>query len=94
MKIFVTGVCGQLGHDVVKELASRGYDAVGSDITEKYTGINDINAEYIQLDITDKNVVDDILTTVKPDAVVHCAAWTAVDAAEDEETKNNKTMEA
>ncbi len=87
MKVFVTGVGGQLGHDVVNELTSRGYDAVGSDITEKYTGINDINAEYIQLDITDKNAVDDILTTVKPDAVVHCAAWTAVDAAEDEENK-------
>ena len=88
MKIFVTGVCGQLGHDVVKELASRGYDAVGSDITEKYTGVDDIQAEYVQLDITDKNAVDKALKEIKPDSVVHCAAWTAVDAAEDEENKS------
>ncbi len=87
MRVFVTGVCGQLGHDVVNELIARGHEAVGSDITEKYTGINDINAEYIQLDITDSEAVKAILTRVKPDAVVHCAAWTAVDAAEDEENK-------
>ena len=87
MKVFVTGVCGQLGYDVVNALISTGHQAVGSDIFDSYTGINDINAEYIQLDITDKNAVNEALTTIKPDSVVHCAAWTAVDAAEDEQNK-------
>lgn len=88
MKVFVTGVCGQLGYDVVNELIKRGYEAVGSDITEKYNGIQDgssvILTAYEQLDITDKKAVDKVLEKVKPDAVVHCAAWTAVDAAEEE----------
>ena len=88
MKIFVTGVCGQLGHDVVRELTKRGHKAVGSDITEAYTGVDDIQVEYVQLDITDKNAVDKALKEIKPDSVVHCAAWTAVDAAEDEENKS------
>lgn len=92
MKVFVTGVCGQLGHDVVNELISRGYKAVGSDITEKYVGIDDntavMNVPYKQLDITDKNAVENVIEEVKPDAVIHCAAWTAVDAAEDEENKS------
>ena len=91
MKVFVTGVCGQLGHDVVNELISRGHEAVGSDITEKYSGAEDgtavTTAFYEQLDITDKESVNEVLNRVKPDAVVHCAAWTAVDAAEDEENK-------
>ena len=77
MKVFVTGVCGQLGHDVVNELTARGHEAVGSDIT----------GGDVLLDISDKNAVEDVLTKVKPDAVVHCAAWTAVDAAEDEENR-------
>lgn len=92
MKVFVTGVCGQLGHDVVNELMSRDHVAVGSDITEKYVGIDDntavMNAPYKQLDITDKNAVENVIGEVKPDAVIHCAAWTAVDAAEDEENKS------
>ncbi|MBQ3935775.1 MAG: dTDP-4-dehydrorhamnose reductase, partial [Ruminococcus sp.] len=91
MKVFVTGVCGQLGHDVVNELTARGHEAVGSDITEKYSGAEDgsavVTAPYEQLDITDKEAVSRVLERVKPDAVVHCAAWTAVDAAEDEENK-------
>lgn len=91
MKVFVTGVCGQLGHDVVNELIARGYEAVGSDITEKYAGADDqsavVSAPYEQLDITDSEAVKAVLKKVKPDAVVHCAAWTAVDAAEDEENK-------
>lgn len=91
MKVFITGVCGQLGHDVVNELIARGYVAVGSDITEKYNGAEDgsavVTAAYEQLDITDKNAVSEVLERVKPDAVVHCAAWTAVDAAEDEENR-------
>ena len=91
LKVFVTGVCGQLGHDVVNELAARGYDAVGSDITDKYIGADDgsavVSAPYEQLDITNGDDVKAVLTRVQPDAVVHCAAWTAVDAAEDEENK-------
>ena len=91
MKVFVTGVCGQLGHDVVNELIARGHEAVGSDITEKYAGADDqsevVSAHYEQLDITDSEAVKAVLTRIKPDVVVHCAAWTAVDAAEDEENK-------
>ena len=91
MKVFVTGVCGQLGHDVVNELISRGHEAVGSDITDKYEGADDgsavVSAPYEQLDITDGESVRTKLTSVNPDAVIHCAAWTAVDAAEDEENK-------
>lgn len=81
MKFFVTGVAGQLGYDVVNELIKRGYTAVGSDIVENA----EINAQYVPLDITDKEAVERVITEINPDAVIHCAAWTAVDAAEDEE---------
>ena len=77
MKIFVTGVCGQLGFDVMNELKKRGHEAFCSDIIEKD------EKDYIRLDITDKSAVEAILSETKPDAVIHCAAWTAVDAAED-----------
>ena len=91
MRVFVTGVCGQLGHDVVNELIARGHEAVAGDITEQYSGADDgsavVSALYKQLDITDSEAVKTVLTEVQPDAVVHCAAWTAVDAAEDEENK-------
>ena len=80
MRVFVTGVGGQLGHDVMDELARRGIEAVGSDIHET----PDTPYEYQQLDITDPDAVRRVLTDVSPDAVIHCAAWTAVDAAEDE----------
>ena len=87
MKVFVTGVCGQLGHDVVNEAARRGYVIVGSDIQSSYVGICDnssvTRAPYVSLDITDKSMVDRVMQEVKPDAVIHCAAWTAVDAAEE-----------
>lgn len=79
MKVFVTGVGGQLGYDVINELKRRGYEAIGSDITD---------SADIQLDITDKTAVEKVLIDIKPDAVIHCAAWTAVDAAEDEENKD------
>lgn len=91
MKVLVTGVCGQLGHDVMNELAKRGLEAVGSDITPVYSGAADgsavTRAPYVQLDITDAGAVSRVLGEAKPDAVVHCAAWTAVDAAEDNEEK-------
>ena len=81
MKAFVTGVGGQLGHDVMDELAKRGYDGIGSDILPSV----DTKYPYVQLDITDPAAVEKAILEVKPDVVVHCAAWTAVDAAEDEE---------
>ena len=80
MKVFVTGVGGQLGFDVMNELSARGYEAVGSDILD-----SSVFESYIKLDITNAEEVSRVLLEVKPDAVVHCAAWTAVDAAEDEE---------
>ena len=88
MKVFVTGVGGQLGHDVMNELAKRGHEGIGSDIAPAFSGIQDGSAvcgmPYAQLDITDAASVSRVLNEVKPDAVIHCAAWTAVDAAEDE----------
>ncbi len=91
MKLFVTGVCGQLGHDVVNEAARRGYEAVGSDLPPAYAGIPDGTAvttvPYVQLDITDREAVFAAVTGERPDVVVHCAAWTAVDAAEDPENR-------
>ncbi|MDE7453543.1 MAG: dTDP-4-dehydrorhamnose reductase [Clostridia bacterium] len=71
MKVLVTGVNGQLGFDVVNELNKRGHEAIGTDISE--------------MDITDNSSVADVMERTKPDAVIHCAAWTAVDAAEDSE---------
>ena len=89
MKVFVTGVCGQLGHDVMNELAKRGHEGVGSDITAQYAGAADgsavVSMPYMQVDITDKDAVQQTIAAVHPDAVVHCAAWTAVDLAEDED---------
>lgn len=89
MKFFVTGVGGQLGHDVMNELAKRGYEGVGSDIAETYSGVADGSAvttmPYVQLDITDAQAVEKVIAEIKPDAVIHCAAWTAVDLAEDED---------
>ena len=91
MKVFVTGVCGQLGHDVVNELSRRGYESIGSDIQAVYSGVADDSAvtktPYVQLDITDRKAVEKIIVEIKPDVIIHCAAWTAVDAAEDEENK-------
>lgn len=92
MKILVTGVGGQLGHDVMNELAKRGIEGIGSDIAPEYAGISDgsavINMPYVSLDITDADAVDKAITDIKPDAVIHCAAWTAVDLAEDEDKQD------
>lgn len=89
MKVFVTGVGGQLGHDVMNELCKRGHEGVGSDIASAYSGVQDGSAvtgmPYIPMDITDKKAVTEILRAVAPDVVVHCAAWTAVDMAEDDD---------
>ena len=91
MKIFVTGVCGQLGHDVVNNAIARGYEVVGSDIQQIYSGVADgsavTSAPYVQLDITDRDAVMSAIEEIRPDAIIHCAAWTAVDAAEDEENR-------
>lgn len=89
MKVFVTGVAGQLGHDVMNELARLEMDGVGSDLAPEYAGIQDGSSvtgmPYVRLDITDREAVSRVLTEVKPDAVIHCAAWTAVDMAEDDD---------
>ncbi len=89
MKIFVTGVNGQLGHDVMNELAKRGYEGIGSDLAPAYSGIADDSAvttmPYIALDITDEQAVQQTISRIHPDAVIHCAAWTAVDMAEDDD---------
>lgn len=90
MKILVTGVNGQLGHDVMLELLKRGYAAVGCGSSPEYRGMADAVAKlpYVSLDITDDAAVDKVLQEIKPDCVCHCAAWTAVDAAEEPENKD------
>lgn len=89
MKVLVTGVNGQLGHDVMNELAKRGHEGIGSDLAPAYSGIADGTAvttmPYMPLDITDEAAVQRVLASVHPDAVIHCAAWTAVDMAEDDD---------
>ena len=89
MNVFVTGVGGQLGHDVMNELHKRGYEGVGSDIAPQYSGVADGSAvtvmPYVPMDITNAQMVEQVLTQVNPDVVIHCAAWTAVDLAEDED---------
>ena len=91
MKILVTGACGQLGHDCVNEIISRGNTAVGSDIQSVYSGIADgsavTTAPYVRMDITDEEEVLSVVCNLKPDAIIHCAAWTNVDGAEDEENR-------
>lgn len=92
MKVFVTGVAGQLGHDVMNELAKRGYEGIGSDVAEAYSGASDgtavVSMPYVSLDITDKDAVSKAMEDIHPDVIIHCAAWTAVDLAEDEDKKD------
>ena len=89
MKFFVTGINGQLGHDVMNEVQKRGYEGVSSDIAEQYAGVADgspvTTMPYVSLDITDRDAVMKVIQEVQPDAVIHCAAWTAVDMAEDDD---------
>jgi len=88
MKVFVTGVAGQLGHDVMNELAKRGYEGIGTDLAPAYNDVADgspvTGMPYVSLDITDAAAVSETIGKLHPDVIVHCAAWTAVDAAEDE----------
>ena len=89
MKVLVTGVGGQLGHDVMNELEKRNHEGIGSDLAEAYSGIADGSAvtgmPYVQLDITNREEVLSKIREIRPDAIIHCAAWTAVDLAEEEE---------
>ena len=89
MKVFVTGVAGQLGHDVMNELSKRGYEGVGTDLAPEYSGIQDnspvTKMPYVSLDITDALAVQATIKEVNPDVIIHCAAWTAVDMAEDDD---------
>lgn len=89
MKVLVTGVAGQLGHDVMNELAERGYEGIGTDLAEAYSGVADgtpvTTMPYVSMDITDAEAVEKNIKDLAPDVVVHCAAWTAVDLAEDED---------
>ena len=95
MRIFVTGTAGQLGHDVVNEVLPRKHDVISSDVLDfsaadncdpKQSGSAD-SGKYVKLDITDRNAVFQTMEAYKPDAIIHCAAWTAVDAAEAEENR-------
>jgi dTDP-4-dehydrorhamnose reductase len=87
MKYFVTGVAGQLGHDVMNELAKRGMEGVGSDLAEYYSGMQDetpvCGMPYLPMDITNPENVRSTILASGCDAVIHCAAWTAVDKAEE-----------
>ena len=89
MKFFVTGVNGQLGHDVMNELYKRGLEGIGSDLASSYAGVMDgspvTTMPYVRLDITDKEEVRRVIREIKPDAIIHAAAWTAVDMAEDDD---------
>lgn len=93
MKVFVTGVGGQLGHDVVNELDRRAHESIGSDIQAVYSGVNDgsavVTAPYVQMDITDGAAVSKTIEELKPDVIIHCAAWTNVDGAEAPENQAN-----
>ena len=85
-KFFITGANGQLGRDLIHELTSRGLECIGSDLGENFTGSE--NCKYVQLDITNYEEVEAAIKNFRPDRIIHCAAWTAVDAAEDDANKD------
>lgn len=91
MRLLVTGVSGQLGHDVMNELIARGHQGVGSATGPVYAGAQDgsavCTAPYASLNLCDKDAVEAVVQGIQPDAVIHCAAWTDVDGAEDEENR-------
>ena len=92
MRVLVTGVAGQLGHDVMNELSRRGHEGIGTDLAPEYAGVMDgspvTRMQYISLDITDSAAVNETVCSLAPDAVIHCAAWTAVDLAEDDDKRD------
>lgn len=83
MKVLVTGTSGQLGFDVMEELARRGYEGIGADRAD-----SEADFEHVILDITDKDRVMEVVKEINPDVIVHCAAWTNVDGAESPENLN------
>lgn len=84
MKVFVTGANGQLGYDVINELLKRDFEVIGSDMSSEYVEPKE-QLKYVSMDITDQSKVEETIISIKPDVVIHCAAWTAVDAAEEQE---------
>ena len=86
LRVFVTGITGQLGHDVMIELSGKGHEAIGTARSVP----NDLQSAelFVKLDLTDEKAVTEAVESIRPDAVIHCAAWTAVDAAEDEENRD------
>lgn len=87
MKILVTGAGGQLGYDTIHVLKEKGHCVIASDILDSITGTDNC-CQYVKADITDKSAVYALINEVVPDAVIHCAAWTAVDAAEEKENED------
>lgn len=83
MKVLVTGTSGQLGYDVMMELKKRGHEGIGADRSD-----SDADFEHVVLDITDAERVSKVVSEIQPDAIIHCAAWTNVDAAEVPENRD------
>ena len=83
MRVLVTGTSGQLGYDAMVELEKRGHEGIGADRAE-----SEADFEHVILDITDAEKVSEVVNEIKPDAIVHCAAWTNVDGAEDPKNRD------
>ena len=90
MRVLITGANGQLGHDVINELLKRGHKPIATDVVDSLEMTVDRyknHYEYYPMNITSRVIVNDVVNLTRPDAIIHCAAWTSVDAAEDEENK-------